>query len=94
MCSNKFYSHFVNIFVKKNNEILKLDKDSFQELNHIIRDSIKNIKKYQYLFLDNNPFEKTMRKIKKKNRYIDKQSKILNKMYLRILKQHIEYLTL
>ena len=65
MCSNRFHSHFVNVVAKKNNEVLKLDKDNFLEVNHIIRDAISNIKKYQYLFVDNKPFEKTMRKIKK-----------------------------
>ena len=35
-----------------------------------------------------------MRKIEKKNAYITKQSKIVNKRYLSVLKQHIEYLTL
>ena len=73
LCPDRFHSHFVNVVAKKNNEVLKLDKDNFLEVNHIIRDAISNIKKYQYLFVDNIPFEKTMRKIEKKNRYIDKQ---------------------
>ena len=63
---NVFYSHFVNIVLKKNNEVLKLKLDNFLELNHIIRYAISNKKKYKYLFLDNKPFEKTMRKIEKK----------------------------
>ena len=94
LCSNRFNSHFVNVVAKKNSEVLKLDKDNFLEVNHIIRDAISNIKKYQYLFVDNIPFEKTMRKIEKKNRYIVKQTKIVNKRYRSVLKQHIEYLTL
>ena len=94
LCPNGFNSHFVNVVAKKNNKVLKLDKDNFLEVNHIIRDAISNIKKYQYLFVDNIPFEKTMRKIEKKYIYIDKQIKIVNKRYLSVLKQHIEYLTL
>ena len=66
LCSNRFHSHFVNVVAKKNNKVLKLDKDNFLEVNHIITDAISNIKKYQYLFVDNKPFEKTMRKIEKK----------------------------
>ena len=64
LCSNRFHSHFVNVVAKKNNKILKLD--NFLELNNIIRNAISNTKKYQYLFVDNKPFEKTMRKIEKK----------------------------
>ena len=93
-CPDGFDSHFVNVVAKKNNEVLKLDKDNFLEVNNIIRGAISNIKKYQYLFLDNKPFEKTMEKIERKNRYINKQTKIVNKRYLSVLKQHIQYLTL
>ena len=35
-----------------------------------------------------------MMKIEKKNSYIEKQTNIINKKYLRILRQHVEYLTL
>ena len=35
-----------------------------------------------------------MIKIEKKNVYIEKQTNIINKRYLSVLKQHIEYLTL
>ena len=92
LSSNKFTSHFVNVVAKKNNEVIKLDKDNFLELNHIIRNAISNIKIYE--FVDYIPFEKPMMKIEKKNAYIEKQSKIVNKKYLSVLKQHIEYLTL
>ena len=91
-CPNSFTSHFINIFVKKNGDTIILNNDKFIEVNHIIRDAISN--NHIYNFSNNNPFEKIMTKIDKKNRYIDKQSKIVNKRYLSILKQHIEYLTL
>ena len=91
---NTFYSHFINIIITKNNEVLKINNDKFIELNNIIRSSISNINNNQLSFADNIPFEKPMRKIEKKNAYIDKQSKIVNKRYLSVLKQHIEYLTL
>ena len=91
LSSNKFTSHFVNVVAKKNNEVIKLDKDNFLELNHIIRNAISNIKIYE--FVDYIPFEK-YDKNRKKDIYIDKQIKIVNKRYLSVLKQHIEYLTL
>ena len=91
---NKFFSHFINIIIKKNDKLLKLDDKEFIKLNHIIRCSISSINNKQLSFLDNIPFEKPMRKIEKKNAYITKQSKIINKKYLRILKQHIKYLTI
>ena len=93
-CSNIFYSHFINIKVIKNDEVLKLNNDEFYELNHIIRSSIIHINNNKTSFVDNIPFEKPMRKIEKKNAYIEKQTKIINKKYLCILRQHIEYLTL
>ena len=91
-CPNSFTSHFINIFVKKNGDTIILNNDKFIEVNHIIRDAISN--NHIYNFSNNNPFEKIMTKTDKKNRYIDKQSKIVNKRYLSVLKQHIEYLTL
>ena len=94
MCPNTIYSHFINIIITKNDEVLKINNDKFIELNNIIRSSISNINNNQLSFADNIPFEKPMRKIEKKNAYIDKQSKIVNKRYLSVLKQHIEYLTL
>ena len=93
LCPNKFNSHFVNVVAKKNNEVLKINNNNFIKINHIIRASISNIKNYKYSFV-NNPYEEAMIKIKKKERYIVKQTKIINKTYLHILKQHIEYLTL
>ena len=90
-CPNSFTSHFINIFVKKNGDTIILNNDKFIEVNHIIRDAISN--NHIYNFSNNNPFEKIMTKIDKKNRYIDKQSEIVNKRYLSVLKQHIEYLT-
>ena len=91
-CPNSFTSHFINIFVKKNGDTIILNNDKFIEVNHIIRDAISN--NHIYNFSNNNPFEKIMTKIDKKNRYIDKQTKIINKKYLHILRQHMEYLTL
>ena len=91
---NTFYSHFINIIISKKDEVIKLNNNEFIELNHIIRSSINNINNNQLSFLDNIPFEKPMRKIEKKNAYIEKKTKIINKMYLNILKQHMEYLTL
>ena len=76
-CPNSFTSHFINIFVKKNGDTIILNNDKFIEVNHIIRDAISN--NHIYNFSNNNPFEKIMTKIDKKNRYIDKQSKIVNK---------------
>ena len=64
LCPNKFYSHFINIFVKKNNEVLKLDKDNFLELNRIIIDAISKINIYKFVY--DTPFDKTLRKIEKK----------------------------
>ena len=83
-CPNNFYSHFINIIITKNDEVLKLNDGKFYELNHIIRSSISNINNNQYLLVDNIPFEKTMIKIEKKDTYIDKQSKIVNKRYLSV----------
>ena len=94
ICHNSFLSHFVNIFVIKNGNTITLNNDNFLELNRIIRDAISNVNKIQYSFADNDPFEKIMTRINKKDRYIDKQSKTVNKRYLSVLKQHMEYLTL
>ena len=93
LCPNKFNSHFVNVVAKKNNEVLKINNNNFTKINHIIRDSISNIKNYKYSFV-NNPYEEAMIKIKKKERYIVKQTKIINERHLSVLKQFIEYLTL
>ena len=93
LCPNKFNSHFVNVVAKKNNEVLKINNNNFIKINHIIRDSISNIKNYKYSFV-NNPYEEAMIKIKKKERYIVKQTKIINERHLSVLKQFIEYLTL
>ena len=91
---NTFYSHFINIIITKNDEVLKLNNDKFIELNHIIRSSISNINNNQLSFVDNTPFEKPMRKIEKRDTYITKQTKIINKKYMHILRRHVEYLTL
>ena len=93
MCSNKFRSHFVNIIVMKDDEVLKLNNNKFQKANHIIRSAISTINNNKYSF-EGGPYEKTMLKIKKKNRCINKQTKTINEMYLSVLKQHMEYLTL
>ena len=93
LCPNKFNSHFVNVVAKKNNEVLKINNNNFIKINHIIRDSISNIKNYKYSFV-NNPYEEAIIKIKKKERYIVKQTKIINERHLSVLKQFIEYLTL
>ena len=93
LCPNTFYSHFINIIIKKNDEVLKINYQEFIEINHIIRSSIIYINNNQTSFVDNIPFKKPMMKIEKKNAYIEKQTKIINKKYLLILRQHIEYLT-
>ena len=94
MCPNTIYSHFINVIIKKSNNILKINDKEFIELNNIIRSSISNINNNKLSFVDNKPFEKYMIKIEKKNVYIEKQTNIINKRYLSVLKQHIEYLTL
>ena len=91
LCPNSYTSHFINIFVNKNDNTIILNNNEFIELNRIIRDSINN--NHTYEFSNNNKFEKTMIKMEKKNTYIAKQTKIINKKYLHILRQHIEYLT-
>ena len=91
-CPNSYTSHFVNIFVKKNGDIISLNNDGFIKLNHIIRCAINN--NHIYKFSNNDLFEKTMMKIEKNDTYILKQTKIINKKYLRILRHHIDYLTL
>ena len=94
MCPNTIYSHFINVIIKKSNNILKINDNEFIELNHIIRSSISNTNNNKLSFVDNKPFEKYMIKIEKKNVYIEKQTNIINKRYLSVLKQHIEYSTL
>ena len=94
MCPNTIYSHFINVIIKKSNNILKINDNEFIELNNIIRSSISNINNNKLSFVDNKPFEKYMIKIEKKNVYIEKKTNIINKRYLSVLKQHIEYLTL
>ena len=91
LCPNSYTSHFINIFVNKNGNTIILNNNEFIELNRIIRTSINN--NHTYKFSNNNKFEKTMIKMEKKNTYIAKQTKIINKKYLHILRQHIEYLT-
>ena len=91
-CPNSFSSHFINIFVKKNGDTIMLNNDKFIEVNHIIRNAISNNSIYD--FLNNDPFEKMMRKIDKKDTYLVNQTKIINKKYLRILRRHVEYLTI
>ena len=93
-CPNNFYSHFINIIITKNDEVLKLSDDKFIKLNNIIRSAISNINYSHFLFIDNIPFEKTMRKIEKKDTFITKQTKRINEKYIHILRQHVEYLTL
>ena len=85
-------SHFVSIFAKKDGNTIMLNNDKFIEVNHIIRNAISNNSIYD--FFNNDPFEKTMMKIEKNDTYILKQTKIINKKYLRILRHHIDYLTL
>ena len=75
LCPDRFHSHFVNVVAKKNNKVLKIDNEDFLEVNKFIRNSISNTKEYKYIFVDDKPFEKTMRKNRKKNIYIDKQIK-------------------
>ena len=94
ICPNSYMSHFVNIFAKKDGNTIMLNNDKFNELNHIIRSSISHINNDQYLLVRNIPFEGLMMKIESSNAYIKKQTKIVNKRYLSVLKQHIEYLTL
>ena len=43
MCPNTIYSHFINVIIKKSNNILKINDKEFIELNNIIRSSISNI---------------------------------------------------
>ena len=93
ICPNSYMSHFVNIFAKKDGNTIMLNNDKFNELNHIIRSSISHINNDQYLLVGNIPFEGLMMKIESSNAYIEKQTNIINKKYLHILKQHIEYLT-
>ena len=94
MCPNTIYSHFINVIINKDDKVIKLSDDKFHELNHTIRSSLSNINNNKLSFVDNKPFEKSMMKIEKKNSYIEKQTNIINKKYLRILRQHVEYLTL
>ena len=91
-CPNSFTSHFINIFVKEDGDTIILNNDKFIKVNHIIRCAINN--NHMYDFSNDYPFEKIMTKIDKENRYIKKQTKIVNERYLSVLKQHIEYLTL
>ena len=72
--------------------MLKIN-NNFIKINNIIRDSFKKIKNHEYLFV-NDPYEEVMIKIKKKDRYIVKQTKIINERHLSVLKPFIEYLTL
>ena len=89
-----FYSHFINIIITKNDEVLKLSDDKFIKLNNIIRSAISNINYSHLLFIDNIPFEKNYEEDRKKDTFITKQTKRINEKYIHILRQHIEYLTL
>ena len=91
---NTFYSHFINVIIEKDNKVIKISDDKFNKLNHIIRSSISSINNKALSFVDNDPFEKAMMAIKERGLRIKKRTKIINEMYLSVLKQHIEYLTL
>ena len=94
MCPNTIYSHFINVIIKKDDKVIKLSDDKFNKLNHIIRSSIARINNNELSFVDDNPFERYMMEIKRRESHIKKQTKIINEKYLSVLKQHIEYLTL
>ena len=94
MSPNTIYSHFINIIINKDDKVRKLSDDKFCELNRIIRSSISHINNNEFSLVDNIPLKKSMMKIEKKNSYIEKQTNIINKKYLRILRQHVEYLTI
>ena len=92
---SKFNSHFINIIIEKDNEVIKLSDDKFHKLNHIIRSALTVINNKKLSFVDDDvPFEKAMMNIKERGLHIKKQTKIINEKYLSVLKQHLEYLTL
>ena len=89
ICPDTFYSHFINVMIKKDDKVIKLSDDKFNELNRIIRTSLSKINNKELSFVDDIPFEKYMMEIERSK----KQSKINNEKYLHILKQYLEYLT-
>ena len=94
MCKKPFCSHFINVIIEKDDNVMKLSDEKFQKINHIIRTSLSKINNKKPSFVDDNPFEEAMMNIKERNLQLKKQIKIINEKYLSLLRQYIEYLTL